>query len=543
MTINKKYLTISIILVVLSIACCLFLLKNIRQTDRQINAFQQNQERIAQLNQFIFHLDQTSGSLGDYLLFQDQQQLKNYYQTGSSWLTNEAGLYDPENPERNKKVLELIETYQAYLSFVESKILMNQGNVNEGAALFKENEEYTNSLRNKVNMLLKSYQQEIHVFSGEINSTSNQLKYIVLFGLISALLLLPPVLYLMFKPAIQKGVYLNYCFRNTTTSLLFINTTGVVKDLNKAAQDLFELFPEAILDKNIDKFPEQFPHLQRITQPLFHALLYQEEQLKARVTLYKDGRPLELAVDYIPVFFMNRLIGALLMARPATDQKDKPLLLDTLEKERKRISIEIHDWIARYMSTIIHSLDFTLKLHQNGDLKGDELIQRLSDLRSHCQNAAIEMRGIMNDIHPYLIDKVGLISALESYIPTFEKLNKIRVFIFYQDRALSIKKKDEIIIYRIIQEALSNIVKHAKATEVDINFTLENETMIIEVIDNGETQGDFMAGKGLWGMKERAGLIGAEIHFGHCETGFCVTLTVPILPGGKPDGENQDYVN
>ncbi|WP_238473411.1 sensor histidine kinase [Desulforamulus profundi] len=283
--------------------------------------------------------------------------------------------------------------------------------------------------------------------------------------------------------------------------------------------------------------------MQNITQPLLHSLLNQRELLRHKAVFHNDGRPIHLTVDYIPIFLFNKLIGVMMIARMANEQKDKPLLLDTLEKERKRISIEIHDWIARYMSTIIHSLDYNLRLHKDGDLKGEDLLQGLIDLRNHCQNAAIEMRGIMNDIHPYLIDKVGLISALESYIHTFEKLNKIKVYIFYQDRALRVKKKDEIIIYRIIQEALSNIVKHAKATEVDINFTKQQDTLKIEIMDNGGTEGDFVAGKGLWGMKERAGLIGGDIVFGYCETGFCVTLTVPILPGGQKNGENQDYAD
>ncbi|AQS59241.1 PAS domain-containing protein [Desulforamulus ferrireducens] len=541
MSINKKYLTIAIILVFLSLASCLFLFKNINQAHLQISTLQQDQGRIAQLQQFTYNLDLLGVSVGDYILFQNESDLDFYYKSGSDLLKDEVSLYEPENPERNKKVLDLIETYHAYLSFIESRVL--QEDIVNREALFQDNEEFANSLRIKANVVLNSYQQEVTSYSEAINHNSSQIRYLVLFILISSLLLLPFLLYLIFKPIIKKGLYLDYCFSNTDTCLLFINSEGVVKDINKAAQDLFEMLPEALLEKNINKFPEEMPQLQRITQPLLHTLMYQEEQLKVRVTFYKDGRPIELSVDYIPVFLMNRLVGALMMARTATNQKDKPLLLDTLEKERKRISIEIHDWIARYMSTIIHSLDFSLKLHQKGELMGQELMQRLSDLRNHCQNAAIEMRGIMNDIHPYLIDKVGLISALESYIPIFEKLNKIRVFIFYQDRALRIKKKDEIIIYRIIQEALSNVVKHANATEVDINFTIENKSLTIEVMDNGDKQEDFVAGKGLWGMKERASLIGAEIHFGYCETGFCVTLKVPILPGGETDGENQNYVD
>lgn len=542
MIINKKYLTVLIMMVVISIISCLFLSKTIQESNLQLNLLQESQKQIIELNTFSKYLDDLDIASSNYILWGDVLELKNYHQSSSNLLKDDAGISEHNNLERNKKIQELLETHRSYLSFIEKKVLVGHSDSSKDA-LVKENEEYVKKIKDEINDLLYSYQQEIDTISVEIAQNSNQVKYTMFLMAISSLLILPLFLYLMFKPAIKKGLYLDQCFNNIDASLLFINASGVVKDINKSALDLFELFPESILGKSIEKFPEQFPYLHRISQPIFHTLLYKEEQLNVHVTLYKDARPVELSVDYLPVFFLNRLMGVLLMARPTDSQKDKPLLLDTLEKERKRISIEIHDWIARYMSTIIHSLDYTLRLNQKGDLKGEELLQRLSDLRNHCQNAAIEMRGIMNDIHPYLIDKVGLISALESYISTFEKLNKVKVFIFYHDRSLRMKKKDQIIIYRIIQEALSNIVKHAQATEVDINFTLENDILIIEVMDNGNTQEDFVAGKGLWGMKERAGLIGAEIHFGHCETGFCVTLTVPIVPGGDIDGENQDHVD
>lgn len=538
MKINKKYLTVLIIIVVISIISCLFLSKLIQESNQKLTLLQENQQRIINLNTLSNYLNDSCIALGNYISKGELKYLESYQR-----FSYQAEKYRPINMDNNKNIKEFMEIYHSYLSFVETKVLISSSDSLNKDDLYRINEEYANKLADQLKLVLTSYQQEDNAISTELKVKNNQVKSTLFLMAISSLLVFPTVLYLMLKPALKKGLYLEYCFSDTDASLLFINNSGFVKDLNKSAENLFEIFPESILDKNIERFPEQFPHLQRISQPLFHTLLYEEEQLNVRVIIYKDARPVELSVDYIPIFFLNRLMGALLIARPTNNLKDKPLLLDTLEKERKRISIEIHDWIARYMSTIIHSLDYTLRLNKNGDLKGEDLLHRLSELRNHCQNAAIEMRGIMNDIHPYLIDKVGLISALESYIITFEKLNKVKVFIFYHDRSLRIKKKDQIIIYRIIQEALSNIVKHAQATEVDINFTLENDILRIEVMDNGNTQEDFVIGKGLWGMKERAGLIGAEIDFGHCETGFCVTLTVPIVARGDADGENQNHVD
>jgi signal transduction histidine kinase len=144
----------------------------------------------------------------------------------------------------------------------------------------------------------------------------------------------------------------------------------------------------------------------------------------------------------------------------------------------------------------------------------------------------------MNDIHPYLIERVGLISALESYVANFEQMHNIRVYLYYQNKKLHLKKEAEIIIYRIVQEALSNVIKHSNATEVDIYFKEENNTLKVEIMDNGQVPEDYAAGKGLWGMKERANLIGGDLVFGGDESGFSVILTVPASTEG--DRNEQD---
>jgi signal transduction histidine kinase len=170
-------------------------------------------------------------------------------------------------------------------------------------------------------------------------------------------------------------------------------------------------------------------------------------------------------------------------------------------------------------------LDYILRAN---DQLQESVYTDLSRLRTHCQTAAMDMRSIMNDIHPYLIDRVGLISALESYVNNLEQMHGINVYMFYQNRILKTDRASEIMIYRIIQEALINVVKHSRASEVDIYFKEERETLKIEVLDNGSPPGDIVAGKGLWGMKERANLIGGDIVYSGGEAGFSLVLTVPI---------------
>ncbi|ABO50387.1 putative PAS/PAC sensor protein [Desulforamulus reducens MI-1] len=544
MTINKKLLNVFVLLLAITFLNSVFLFKKFSDTYGQIDKIQSFQKQLTTFDELFLDIDAMATNLQDYIVLRDHKYLENYYRESSYIVKKQTELYNSPTLSKNQDVLQLMELSKSYMSFASLEVIQVLQTNNFSRAnteyLYTRNKELTNEIINKLNSIKKDNDNQISkYFHNTILNIDNKI-ILLLFILFSSLLLLPYLLYLMFKPSLTKCVYTSELAEYSNDAVMFIDSIGNVKYVNKSAQDLFGLLPENVVSKNVQQFPKLFPRLQNVIQPLFHSLMHQKESLKNKVTFKNDGRSIDLTVDYISINLFNRFIGVMMVSRCASRQNGKPLLLDTLEKERKRISIEIHDWIARYMSTIIHSLDYNLRLHKNGNLKGDQLMHNLNDLRNHCQNAAIEMRGIMNDIHPYLIDKVGLISALESYINTFEKLNNIKVYIFYHDRALKLKKKDEIIIYRIIQEALSNIVKHARASEVDINFTKEHDTLKIEIMDNGGTEGDFVAGKGLWGMKERANLMGGDIVFGFCETGFCVTLSVPILSGGQNDGENQN---
>ncbi|WP_333870431.1 PAS domain S-box protein [Desulforamulus putei] len=547
MSFNQKLIKLALILFIIVCVCSVLLFQNFLTTYQQIGRIEDYQEQLTDFKELSSNIDAMTSSLQDYILLSDAQYLDRFHRYSAMIIKKQTDLYDSDNLPRNQNIHDLIELSKTYLSFASLEVIPTIQTKNysqkEVQDFYLRNQDFTRQMNVKLRNLSETYNKELDNYFQSTLANINRKIILLLVLLFVSLLLLPYVLYLLLKPFLTKCLYTGELAEYTDSAFMFVDSSGDVKYVNKSARDLFGLLPEAVLDKNIEHFPELFPRLQNITQLLLHALLTQKELLRNRVNFNNDGRTIDLTVDYVPLFLLNKLVGVMMIARLANEQKDKSLLLDTLEKERKRISIEIHDWIARYMSTIIHSLDYNLRLHKNGHLKGDELLQNLRDLRNHCQNAAIEMRGIMNDIHPYLIDKVGLISALESYIQTYEKLNKIKVYIFYQDRALRVKKKDEIIIYRIIQEALSNIVKHAKATEVDINFTKQQDTLKIEIMDNGGAEGDFLVGKGLWGMKERAALIGGDIVFGYCETGFCVTLTVPIQPGGQEDGENQDHVD
>lgn len=482
-----------------------------------------------------------TSNVNDYFNYHDIRYLDSFRRNSAVAVKYELELYNIMAPSKKQDIDELIELTQAYSSFVEKDVLpaieKNQYNSNDIKYLQFRHKEFSIDLTGKINSLSEAGKGDTEAyFQQDLIGGSTRVTLLLVFLLLSLTILIV-FLSASLKRTLTRYVYLEKLFGHIINPVIAVDRGGVIRYLNKPVQDLLDISHDGLKGKNIGRIAAFYPHLQSITQPLYDVMLQGKEIISHRVTYRSAERKIELVVDYIPVYIFNRPEGAMMIAALAGEKKDKHVLLDTLEAERKRISIEIHDWIGRHMSTMIHSLDYILRL--TGGSVQREIREQLLALRSHCQNAAIEMRGIMNDIHPYLIDRVGLISALESYISTFEKLNKINVYVLYQDRSLRVKKKDEIIIYRIIQEALTNVAKHAMATEVDIEFTISHDTLKIEVADNGGSTGDFSSGKGLWGMKERANLIGGDIVFENSGPGFCVTITVPIIPGGRENEQNQ----
>ena len=500
-----------------------------RQTSdyvKQLTAYQNLSETLALL----------TAEGRQYIATGSREHLENYRRLSRQTADAEEAVTDADG---------LTELLRAYLSFMENEAIPAVQKSPQDSAyrayLEARHHDFSSELSKVLNSSISA--------SIDMLNRSTELSYKNHYSLIKLLLLMAAAgaavvifgLYTLLTTLSIHNLDSSKLSAHIKHGIIIIDRRGRFTEVNEHAKELFGAAADRLAGKNLSEIPALLPQMQNVTQPLHTVALHKKELLNHRVTYFHSGRKLELAVDYIPIFFLRRLRGIILIAGRVEEQKDKHLLLDTLEKERKMISIEIHDWIARYLSTVIHSIDYILRLK---DAAGRQVQEQLLTLRSHCQNAAIEMRGIMNSIHPYLIDRIGLVSALESYINIYEKLNNIKVYVIYQDRALNIPKKSEIIIYRIIQEALSNTAKHAQATEVGIHFTVLHDTLKVEIEDNGgSSQQDITAGKGMWGMKERAKLIGGDIIFERTDSGFCVTLTVPVISGGQQNEQHQSNVN
>ena len=202
------------------------------------------------------------------------------------------------------------------------------------------------------------------------------------------------------------------------------------------------------------------------------------------------------------------------------------------EEERTYIAREIHDELGQVCTAI--KMDLAII--------GNKLTNRQSQIRGKVESAMqlvdgmiVTLRRIASELRPTTLDDLGLQAALESHAQEFESRTGIRCSVALPPEPLSLDKDRSTAIFRIFQESLTNVARHAHATSVEARFLHERDRLIFQIVDNG-TGFDPEAAKagkslGLIGMQERALLLGGEFKTeGKPGTGTTVTLTLPLRP-------------
>ncbi len=187
-------------------------------------------------------------------------------------------------------------------------------------------------------------------------------------------------------------------------------------------------------------------------------------------------------------------------------------VLQAQEEERKRISRELHDVIAQTLTGINVRLSLLQSETQASpkDLQGKiALTQRL------VEQSVDTVHRFARDLRPAMLDDLGLIPALRSYLKDFTQQTGIIVNLKADAAIEALESAGRTVLYRVAQEALTNVLRHAKASLVDINLQKLTSTITLEIKDNGrgfEVNGTSCAAKtnrlGLLGMRERVEMIG-----------------------------------
>ncbi|MFM7710148.1 MAG: PAS domain S-box protein, partial [Ferruginibacter sp.] len=182
------------------------------------------------------------------------------------------------------------------------------------------------------------------------------------------------------------------------------------------------------------------------------------------------------------------------------------------EEERNHMAREIHDELGQQLTGLNMELSWLLK---KVDDKNPELKQKINEAIHTTQNTVRSVRKIIADLRPVMLDELGLPSTLEWQLAEFEKKYTLPYELTIDPAFPDLLPTAKNALYRIFQESLTNIIKHAKASLVSVRLFCHHDQIILEITDNGIgfdiNEVKPKQGYGLIGMKERAMMLGGSI--------------------------------
>jgi two-component system sensor histidine kinase UhpB len=196
------------------------------------------------------------------------------------------------------------------------------------------------------------------------------------------------------------------------------------------------------------------------------------------------------------------------------------------EGERQRIARELHDEVGQTLTGVM------LQVEGLAGMIPDELRDQLDELRETARHGTEEVRRIARRLRPEALDDLGLESALAALAAAIGEQAELRIERRLEP-ALPLSQEQELVVYRIAQEALTNVARHADATAVQLHLAQTNQHVVLTVRDDGGglPPGAFRSSQGIRGMRERAMLIGAQLTIGEPAAGGTeVQLSIPLEP-------------
>ena len=200
-------------------------------------------------------------------------------------------------------------------------------------------------------------------------------------------------------------------------------------------------------------------------------------------------------------------------------------------RERNRLAREIHDTLGHTLTGIIAGIDAAMAV---ADVSPETLKRYLSLVSDVARQGMTDVRRSVNELRPDALEQGDLLSAIHKMISQMGAASKVDITLDNRAGRLSFGEDEEKIIYRIIQESITNSIRHGKADTVRIRMTREYNLVTITIRDDGIGASDIEMGFGLTHMKERLDMLGGKIHVDGSD-GFCVVAEIPIRWGMEND--------
>ena len=263
----------------------------------------------------------------------------------------------------------------------------------------------------------------------------------------------------------------------------------------------------------------------------------------------KDGTSFPVEYVSTPISERGELVGAVVVFKDTTDRKRaEAQLQDSLrrlrklsgrmegirEEERGRIARELHDELGVGLTCL------KIDLSRLGGLLGERLVsgdrakvdEKIRGMKEQVDSTITSVQRIVAELRPGVLDDLGLVAAIEWQCRDFQRRTGITCHCVVSHEDLRVDPEQATAVFRICQEALTNVTRHAQATDVHVRLEEQNVGLLLQVRDNGRgIPQDRLADArsfGLLGMRERAGLLGGDVQIETLEgNGTTITLQLP----------------
>jgi PAS domain S-box-containing protein len=253
-----------------------------------------------------------------------------------------------------------------------------------------------------------------------------------------------------------------------------------------------------------------FSMLERIVRP-GGEVRYLRSQ--GEVVRNERGKPIKILVACVDITEQRHSEAALRQAAQDLHGLTRRLV-QAEEAERRRLARELHDRVGQSLSALNINLDI---ISRESHALTPALRQRLDDSLGLVDSTLQSIENVMAELRPPLLDEYGLGAALGWHAEEFARRTGVRVAVADRNPAGSKNARPDaaVALFRIAQEALNNVLKHAKATSVRLDVSATDEELILDVQDDGQGFDLASARRGRWGMttmRERAEAAGGQLH-------------------------------
>jgi two-component system sensor histidine kinase NreB len=343
----------------------------------------------------------------------------------------------------------------------------------------------------------------------------------------------------------ETSSFLESIFKHMTDAIIVIDKQGFVVGVNPAAETLIGWSAEELsgkvhvcaVCKGIATCSEEATcaecFREKLNVPSFEMRVITKSGHEFPAAASSARLPEESGADFVVI--LRDMSEQHRIERERFHRVMTNYVIQAQEEERKRVSRDLHDGVGQALYSIIVGMKVLDQLPM------DEVMRHhLAELQQMTVRALEEVRSLAVDLRPSALDDLGLVPAIRSFIKRFEQTFGIESYLEVEGKQRRYSSAVETALYRICQEAMTNAAKYADTDQVFVRISDYNNRIEMKIEDHGcgfDTEQILIQGTGLglYGMKERANLLGGDVKI-HSTIGRGTTIhvVIPLDEEGAP---------